>query len=422
MQIPSQDSVRPVTAGSQPDYDEHNPIMRVAAAVEDIVLAADREHYQPASLQHLLPIAELALYGPAADGELDPRRQDNKEDFQKQNVADFRLGDIQVSRGLATAGDWRGPFVRISYLGDPQSVLAQASTAPLGAEIRAYCAINGHSRGGDLLRLPYDEENDRYCVELWGYGGDDLRARLGARGRVAVDAGRIQAAPDLVIGGADDFSRDTLAQLAAAAGRPWVPVSAVVPDHALHPVNELRVELAFADASEQAWDSRFGNNHRLVFAMLLRGWEHFRAVGMNPNPHGGVGFLEYRNLISNYFGHPEELGRDPEPWMFDAYGDKHANARHEPFMPVNYLDLHLLKPGCGIGVHRHRDNPELFLMLEGRGLMLVGDWCQRDDRDRAFELRTLRDGELAICQSGQLHALLNLSDEDCRLFMCGGYD
>ena len=37
--------------------------------------------------------------------------------------------------------------------------------------------------------------------------------------------------------------------------------------------------------------------------MAFRGWRNYLGVGISPNPHGGVGFLEFRNLFSNYFGY-----------------------------------------------------------------------------------------------------------------------
>jgi hypothetical protein len=37
-----------------------------------------------------------------------------------------------------------------------------------------------------------------------------------------------------------------------------------------------------------------------------------------------------------------------------------ATPRHENSMAVDYMDLHILKPECGIGIHRHRDNQEIF--------------------------------------------------------------
>jgi hypothetical protein len=52
--------------------------------------------------------------------------------------------------------------------------------------------------------------------------------------------------------------------------------------------------------------------------------------------------------------------------------------------------------------------------------MVVGDWAQHDDRDRAFEVRTLRAGDLALVKGGGLHALANSLDENVLLFMLGG--
>jgi mannose-6-phosphate isomerase-like protein (cupin superfamily) len=81
-----------------------------------------------------------------------------------------------------------------------------------------------------------------------------------------------------------------------------------------------------------------------------------------------------------------------------------------------------LRPNCGIGIHRHRDNQEAFMLLSGKAWMVTGDWCEWPDRDRAFEIRTLLPGDLALIKGGQLHALLNPLDENITLFMFGGYD
>ncbi len=85
------------------------------------------------------------------------------------------------------------------------------------------------------------------------------------------------------------------------------------------------------------------------------------------------------------------------------------------------MDLHILRPECGIGLHRHRDNQEAFLMLEERGYMVVGDWCKMPQRERRFEIRTLRSGHLAMLKGGNLHGLVNATDEQILLFMFGGY-
>ncbi|WP_199328015.1 cupin domain-containing protein [Cylindrospermum sp. FACHB-282] len=94
----------------------------------------------------------------------------------------------------------------------------------------------------------------------------------------------------------------------------------------------------------------------------------------------------------------------------------------EPFLAVDYMDLHLLNPSCGIGLHRHRDNQEIFLMMEGQGFMVVGDWCKMDQRERCFEIRNLKAGHFAMLKGGNLHALMNSTDEPISLFMFGGYD
>ena len=61
-------------------------------------------------------------------------------------------------------------------------------------------------------------------------------------------------------------------------------------------------------------------------------------------------------------------------------------------------------------------------MMEGQGFMVVGDWLKMPQRERCFEIRTLRSGHFAMLKGGNLHALINATDEDISLFMCGGYD
>ena len=129
-----------------------------------------------------------------------------------------------------------------------------------------------------------------------------------------------------------------------------------------------------------AWDSLGGQNYRLEFNMLFRGWQNYLAVGVSANPHGGIGYLEFRNLFSNYFGYERErraalgtlweneLGRDLDTWNHDSntwnFGDqpyaKAGGPKRDRYMTVDYMDLHILQPECGIGVHRHRDNQEVF--------------------------------------------------------------
>ena len=158
--------------------------------------------------------------------------------------------------------------------------------------------------------------------------------------------------------------------------------------------------------------------------MLYRGWDNFLQVGRQRGAAWRFRLSSFRNVLSNYFAFrgSGELGRDVEPWMFDANGQKNPALRHENSMTLDYMDLHVLKPECGIGIHRHRDNSEIFFLLCGTGIMVMGDWCQFPDRERCFEIRTMTAGSFSLIKPGNLHALFNVTDEDISLFMFGGYD
>ena len=420
MELVATDRVVPVPAGSTPDYAFGNPELKLLGLVERVRLAAGREAYLMSDAQYLFPIEYLELYGPAgADADiLDPRLQDNKNDFQKQNVRDFYAGDTQLMRGLVAVGEgdsaWVGPFLRISYRGGVDSRLSEAANHALGSQIRLWLKV-GSAVTSQYLAVPYNEESDRYEVELWGYPGSDLANRVDASARAALTRGELVARPDLIRGNASDFDREKLSDRFM-----WD----VAPDNTMHPVRPLHLELAWSTDNGQIWDSRDGRNYQYEFNMLVRGWDNFLGVGVSPNPHGGVGFLEYRNLISNYFGYAalRELGRELESWNLNAYDTKTHSRPYESFFAVDYMDLHLLRANCGIGLHRHRDNQEVFLMLDGQAYMVVGDWAKMPARDRCLEVRTLRAGHLAMLKGGNLHGLMNPSDEDIFLFMFGGYD
>ncbi|WP_405827144.1 hypothetical protein [Streptomyces sp. NBC_00105] len=410
------DAVFRVEPGKQPDYAADNPLLKLLTLVERSRLAAERESYEATSLQYLFPHRWLELYEPSAPNQdqLAPEDQDVKTDFQKQNVRGFHLGDTRAVRGWASTDDWRGPFLQLSYRGGPDSALWQAA-GRLGDSIG--CTVSVAGGPPVQLRVPYDEETDFYTVELWGRGGDGLRDRLGDRGRASLDAGILQPRPDIVTGGADDFARDRLTEQ---------DVRGIFPRHAMHPLNALYIDVRWTaqpDGSGAADPAQ--GTLRLGFEMRIRGWDSYLTVGTSPNPHGGVGFLEYRNLFSNYgrFDGSGELRRVLEPYNLDAFGRKgHASGESEAFFAVDYMDLHVLDPACGIGLHRHRDNQEIFLMLEGDGLMVIGDWADSGTRTRSFEVRRLTAGHLAFLKGGNLHGLLNPADQRASLFMFGGYD
>lgn len=445
MDFPITDGFVPVQPPAKPSYDSNNPLVRVMREVERVTLASERDAYLADSLQYLFPYRDLALYGPSGDAweTRQPAEQDNKNDFQKQNVADFRLADFHLVRGYACAGPWVGSFLKICYRGTPGTVLAQRTGFNPGPHLNAYVSV-GTSMSSPSVKLPLHPESGCYETELWAYNGSDLRDLLGPRGQDALDRGFIQPRPDLVKGALADWLGPEVDQIRDGLNRSFGAFTLLnrAPDHAMHPLRPLRLELAFGNHDASQWDSRDGANYRVEFDMLLRGWRNYLGVGVSANPHGGVGYLEYRNLLSNYFGYESErraafgdawkneLGRDLIPGNFDSRtwqpaappGPKVTAATRESFLAVDYVTVHILQPDCAIGIHRHRDNQEAFLMLQGKGLMLVGDWAQFPHRERAFELRTLKPGDLALCKTGQLHALFNTTDEVCLLFMFGGYD
>jgi hypothetical protein len=417
MFIVHSDSVFRVPPGTLPDYNSSNPLLLLLDQVAKVHLAAERQAYLQQHLQYLFPYDFLELYGPQggdADVLLDPTRQDNKTDFQKQNVKSFRISDTYLVRGWATAGDWTGPFLKLSYRGGPDSRLSQAANNQLGPTIRLYLKVRGVDSAG-WLTVPYNELTHRYEIELWGYPGNDLAAHLEDKGRAALANGELVTRPNLVRGLFSDFDRE---------GLDGQFMTEVHPDNTMHSILPLHVEAAWADATIAHFDSLGGANYQYEFNMIVRGWDNFISVGGSPNPHGGLGFLHYRNLLSNYgrYADMKELGRTIEPWMFDAFGKKADGERYENFFSVDYMDLHILMNNCGIGLHRHRDNQEVFLMLAGQGLMVVGDWCKMPQRERCFEIRTLRAGHFAMLKGGNLHGLFNSMDVDIFLFMFGGYD
>jgi mannose-6-phosphate isomerase-like protein (cupin superfamily) len=194
----------------------------------------------------------------------------------------------------------------------------------------------------------------------------------------------------------------------------------------MHPVLPLHLDVRWTAKPDGSGASDPADGAlRLGFEMQLRGWDTYLGVGVSPNPHGGVGFLEYRNLFSEYgrYAGSGELVRELEPYNLDAFGRKgHARGDVEPFFAVDYMDLHVLEAACGIGLHRHRDNQEVFLMLDGDGIMVVGDWADSGTRARSFEVRSLPSGSLVLLRGGNLHALMNPADRRASLFMFGGYD
>ena len=73
--------------------------------------------------------------------------------------------------------------------------------------------------------------------------------------------------------------------------------------------------------------------------------------------------------------------------------------------PLRFIDLSVLAPGADIGVHTHADdNEELYVVVEGRGLMSL-------DGDR-FEVQP---GDVILNRAGGSHGLKNIGDSELRI-------
>lgn len=409
-----------VVRAQNPNYNDQNPVDKLLRLIEGVHWSAGIEYYRTDCAQYLFPFEDLVLYSPnQADlqpGDLDFRNQDNKTDFQKQNIKDFISTDTYLVRGIVTAGDWIGPFLKISYRGGPDSKLSQAANHQLGDKIKLFLKI-GENATNEPISAIYKQESDRYEAEIWGYPGavQDLMQLLDDKGKAAIQRGELQLRPNLIKGTPADFKRDN------ADAQYMMDVSM---DNTLHPIKPLHIEAAWSDETGKYWDSNNSANYHYEFNMKFRGWENYLTVGSSSNPHGGLGSLEYRNLFSNYgrFVDSNELSRQLESWNMDAFGRKQNTQRSEPFMAVDYIDLHILRPECSIGIHRHRDNQEIFFMMNGTAFMVAGDWLKSDVRERCMEVRMMRPGDMVLIKNGQLHSLINPTDENASLLMFGGYD
>jgi mannose-6-phosphate isomerase-like protein (cupin superfamily) len=94
--------------------------------------------------------------------------------------------------------------------------------------------------------------------------------------------------------------------------------------------------------------------------------------------HGGVGQILFRRLL--------------------AAADFEA--------PCNFVDYAVLPPGASIGRHRHGENEELYLVLEGEGTMHL------DGRELP-----VRAGHVVLNRRGGEHGLVNTSSRPLRLFV-----
>ncbi len=74
--------------------------------------------------------------------------------------------------------------------------------------------------------------------------------------------------------------------------------------------------------------------------------------------------------------------------------------------PCSFVDYAVLPPGTSIGTHRHGENEEIYLILEGTGTMVL------DERELA-----VREGHVIVNRPGGTHGLRNDSDAPLRVFV-----
>lgn len=75
---------------------------------------------------------------------------------------------------------------------------------------------------------------------------------------------------------------------------------------------------------------------------------------------------------------------------------------------IRFVHDDTLAPGASIGEHLHEGDEEIYLVLEGRGTMLV-DGAPHE----------IRPGDLCITRSGHTHGLVNSPDSPMRLLVVG---
>lgn len=99
------------------------------------------------------------------------------------------------------------------------------------------------------------------------------------------------------------------------------------------------------------------------------------------NCHGGKGALICREILGEY----ERLARG-----------------------IKFIHDNVLEPGVSIGEHRHDDDEEAYVILEGEGMMLVDG-----------ESTSVAAGDICLTRPGHSHSLVNTGPTPMRLLVVG---
>jgi mannose-6-phosphate isomerase-like protein (cupin superfamily) len=101
------------------------------------------------------------------------------------------------------------------------------------------------------------------------------------------------------------------------------------------------------------------------------------------NCHEGVGTLKHVSLFTN-----SEFGTN-----------------------IRFINYTILPPGTTIGLHEHGDDEEMYIILEGNGIMTVDE-----------EKREVHAGDIVVNRPFGTHGLENNSNEDLKILVMEVYN
>jgi len=107
------------------------------------------------------------------------------------------------------------------------------------------------------------------------------------------------------------------------------------------------------------------------------------------------------------FYKPEEMKVEPRVRLRDGFGTTeivHLVPKEDLPEKTRMFALMCLDKGCSIGRHEHKNESEIYYVVEGEGIL----------NDNGI-IRPFRKGDCHICPSGSFHAVSNENDETLKI-------
>jgi mannose-6-phosphate isomerase-like protein (cupin superfamily) len=110
-------------------------------------------------------------------------------------------------------------------------------------------------------------------------------------------------------------------------------------------------------------------------------------------------------MIKNYYSAEKQLqqashgGKGPVD-LYEIWDRQNFNS------DIDFLDRVVVPPDSSIGYHQHGDNEEMYILLDGEGLMTI------DGKEVV-----VRKGDMILNPAGGHHGLVNNSAEDIDLLV-----